>query len=82
MGLLWDIVTLPLAPIRGTTWVAERVLEEAERQHYHPASIRRQLDDVASARDAGQIDDQTADAIERELVARLIEARRRPVEED
>lgn len=80
MGLLWNLVSLPLAPVRGTIWVGERVLEEAERQHYDPAAIRRKLEEVARAREAGQIGDDEADALERELVARLIEARHRPEE--
>ncbi|TML00893.1 MAG: gas vesicle protein, partial [Actinobacteria bacterium] len=28
MGLLTGLLTLPLAPVRGTMWVAERLLEE------------------------------------------------------
>ena len=34
------LLTLPLAPVRGTIWVAERLLEEAERQLSDPA-LRR-----------------------------------------
>lgn len=81
MSLLWNVLSLPLAPLRGTTWVAERVLEQAERQHYDPALIRRHLDEVADARESGEIDDEQADALERELVARLIQSRRRSEEE-
>lgn len=81
MNLLWNVLSLPLTPLRGTVWVAERVLEQAERQHYDPASIRRQLDDVARARESGEIDDEQADAMEQELVARLIQSRRRPDKE-
>jgi len=75
--VLLDLLALPLAPIRGTAWVAEQVLSEAERQYYDPAAIRRQLDHVARARDAGDIDEEEADALERDLVARLIQARHR-----
>lgn len=81
MSLLWNVLSLPLAPLRGTVWVAERVFERAERQHYDPALIRRHLEEVARARESGEIDDEQADAMEQELVTRLIQSRRRPDEE-
>ena len=49
MGLIKGLLTLPLAPVRGTVWVAEQVQEEAERQYYDPAVIRRQLEEVERA---------------------------------
>lgn len=77
MGLLGALFTLPLAPVRGTIWVAEQVLGEAEREYYDVGKIRRQLDDVGQARERGEIGDAEADALEESLVARLIEANRR-----
>jgi cytochrome c-type biogenesis protein CcmH/NrfG len=77
MGLLTGILTLPLAPVRGTVWVAEQVLEEAERQYYDPAVIRRQLEDVEELRSSGQITDEEAEEMEDVLVERLMESRRR-----
>ena len=33
MGLITGLLTLPLAPVRGTMWIAERILEiDAARQ--------------------------------------------------
>lgn len=72
MGILSGLLTLPLAPIRWTVWVAEQVRDEAEREYYDPAVIRRQLDQIAEARREGTVDEQDADAAERELVRRLI----------
>ncbi len=77
MGLISALVTLPLAPVRGVVWIAEKVRDEAERQYYDPGTIRRQLDEVAEARENGSIDDAEADALEEALVARLVEANRR-----
>jgi hypothetical protein len=77
MGILTGILTLPLAPVRGTVWVAEQVLEEAERQYYDPAVIRRQLEDVEDLRSSGQITDEEAEEMEDALVERLMESRRR-----
>jgi hypothetical protein len=77
MGLLSGLLSLPLAPVRGTIWVAEQVKREAERVYYDPGSIRRQLEDVERAREEGVLDDAEADALEEQLVARLVEANRR-----
>lgn len=81
MGLLSGLLTLPLAPVRGTIWVAEQVLEEAERQYYDPAAIRRQLEDVEERRVSGAISDEEAEQMEDELVERLMESRRRSARE-
>jgi len=77
MGLISGLLTLPLAPVRGTVWVAEQVLEEAERQHYDPARIRRELEDVDELRRAGEITEEQAEQLEDDLVERLMESRRR-----
>lgn len=78
MGLL-GIFT---APISGTIWVAEQIQKEAERQYYDPGLIRRKLEDVAEARAAGEISDGEAAELEKQLVTRLIEANRRPAQEE
>jgi hypothetical protein len=72
-GLVTGIVTWPLAPVRGTVWVAEQVLHEAERQWYDPAMLQRELDELAARRDAGDLTDEEADRLEEELVQRLLD---------
>ncbi|MGW2092156.1 c-type cytochrome biogenesis protein CcmI [Promicromonospora sukumoe] len=76
MGILSSLL-FPLAPVRGTIWVAEQVLDEAERRYYDVGALRRQLEEVDRAREHGDLDDEEADALEAELVARLVEANRR-----
>jgi hypothetical protein len=72
-GLVTGIVTWPLAPVRGTLWVAEQVQREAERQWFDPVNIQRELDAVAERRRAGDLSDEDADRLEEELVQRLID---------
>jgi len=43
MGLLTGLLTLPLAPVRGTVWIAEQLAAEAERELRDERSPRRQL---------------------------------------
>ncbi|MFI2364111.1 gas vesicle protein GvpG [Promicromonospora sp. NPDC019610] len=77
MGLLRGLLSIPLAPVRGTIWVAEQVRDEAERQYYDVGTLRRRLEEVGRARDDGDLSDDEADALEAQLVARLVEANRR-----
>jgi Gas vesicle protein G len=72
MGLLTGLLTLPLAPVRGTMWVAERVLEEAERQLNDPRAIEQQLIEAEAAYDRGELSEQEFEQMEDELLARLL----------
>jgi hypothetical protein len=72
MGLFTGLLTLPLAPLRGTVWVAEQLLQQAERDYYDPDLIRRQLEEVDAARAAGVLADADADDLEEQLLERLI----------
>jgi cytochrome c-type biogenesis protein CcmI len=75
MGLITGLLTLPLAPVRATAWIAERVLEQAEREQYDEERIRDQLTEVDEARAAGRIDPAEAARIEDELLERLLAGR-------
>lgn len=44
-------------PVRGTVWLAEQILEVAEREYYDEEVIRAELDEVEALRKAGEIDD-------------------------
>jgi hypothetical protein len=76
MGLISGLLTWPIAPVRGVAWVGERILEEAERQWADPAAVERALRDVDARREAGELSEEEAAALEDELVARLM--RREP----
>lgn len=76
MGLITGLLTLPLAPVRGTIWIAERVLEEAERQLESPEAIEQQIVDAEEAYERGELSEEEFELIEEELVARLLEGGR------
>ena len=77
MGLFTTLITLPLAPVRGTAWVAQQVAEEAERQLYDVSNIRRDLLQLELDHEAGLIEDE--DYVQRsdELLERLAQSRKR-----
>ena len=72
MGLIVGLLTLPLAPVRGVTWVADQIYQEAERQWSDPAVIHAELDAIQTRRDEGTIDEAEADRREEELLQRLM----------
>ena len=46
MGLISGLLTLPLAPVRATAWVAEQLLAEAEQQLDPDTQLRTRLADL------------------------------------
>ena len=79
MGLISGILKLPLAPVTGTVWIAEKVLEQAEAQYYDEGAIQSQLREIEAAREAGDISEDDAAQAEEELLERLLEGRARGV---
>ena len=75
MGLISGLLTLPLAPVRGTVWLAERIQEQAEAELYDEDVIRAQLMEIEAAREAGEISEEEATQAEDQLLERLIAAR-------
>ena len=67
MGLITGLITLPLAPVRATAWLGERLLEQAEAEYYSEERIRDMLAEVDAARAAGELDPAEATRIEDEL---------------
>ncbi|WP_328321494.1 gas vesicle protein GvpG [Streptomyces sp. NBC_00388] len=71
MGLISNILTLPLAPVRGTAWVIDQVLVTAEQEYYDPEPVRQQLADLEKELLSGRIGDDEFDRREDELLDRL-----------
>jgi hypothetical protein len=71
MGLFTGLLTLPLAPVRGVVWVAEELMEEAERQLYDEDRIRAELMQLEFAAEEGELSDAEVQAREDELLERL-----------
>lgn len=75
MGLITGLLTLPLAPVRGTVWLAERIQEQAEEELYDESAIRNALLELEAARQAGELDEQEVAAAEDALIERLMTMR-------
>jgi hypothetical protein len=75
MGLISGLLTLPLAPVRGTVWLAERIQEQAEQELYDEDVIRSQLMELEEARQSGDYDEEEIAAAEDVLLERLMAMR-------
>jgi hypothetical protein len=72
VGLISGLLTLPLAPVRGVVWLGEQLEREARRQWSDPESVRRQIAEVQAAYEAGEMAEEERDALQDELVSRLL----------
>jgi hypothetical protein len=82
MGLFKELALLPLAPVRGTTWVAEQLAEEADRQLYDENRIKRELLQLEFDQEEGRLGDEERHNREAELLDRLRIARERTAREN
>lgn len=73
MGLISQVLTLPLAPVRGTMWVLDQVVLAAERDYYDPAPIHMELAELEKQLLSGEITEEEFDRREDELLDRLEE---------
>ena len=72
MGLIGNVLLLPLAPVRGVTWVAETLVDEADRKIQAEESPSRALEDLAAAAASGEISPEEAERMEAEIIERML----------
>jgi len=77
MGLLSEILLLPLAPARFALWTIDRVVDVAANEHYGPTAVRRELVELSRQLDQGLISPAEFDRREDQLLDRLDEGQRR-----
>jgi hypothetical protein len=76
VGLITGLLTLPLAPVRGTVWLAQLIYEEAERlSELDEPSILAALEELEAAREAGDFSEEEIEQAENELVEQLMALR-------
>jgi len=65
------LLLLPLAPVRGTMWVADHLLQEARRQADDPRTVHARLAALNRALDEGAISEAAFEREEERLLALL-----------
>jgi gas vesicle protein GvpG len=71
VDILWSLLTLPYAPVRGLTAVVKVIAREAESQQHNPVNIRRELEELDRAAAAGEISPQERDRAQQRVLDRL-----------
>ncbi|MFR9779309.1 gas vesicle protein GvpG [Micromonospora sp. MS34] len=71
MDILWGLLTLPYAPVRGLTSLAKVIGREAESQQHNPVNVRRELEELDRAAAAGEITTAERDREHQQVLDRL-----------
>lgn len=68
--MIKELLLLPVAPLRLTVWVAEKVAEQADQELNSPQAVVSRLQEIDEARRRGEIDSDTAAELEAEMIDR------------
>ncbi|MFJ4897366.1 MULTISPECIES: gas vesicle protein GvpG [unclassified Streptomyces] len=82
MGLITGLLTLPLAPVRGVVWVAEKLSDAGERELHDPAVLRAQLAVLNQELESGDISLEEFEREEERLLDRLHAVQAGPAQSD
>lgn len=75
MGLITGLLTLPLAPVRGTMWLAEVLQAQAENEMDEESALQGALAELELAREQGELSEEEVEEAENQLLDRLIAMR-------
>jgi cytochrome c-type biogenesis protein CcmH/NrfG len=76
MGWLSKVLTFPVSlPVDAALWTARKLAERAEEVYYDDAPVRAALMELEMKLDLGEIDEETFEQQEAELLQRLKEIR-------
>ena len=82
MGVIKHVVLAPLAPLRLTVWVSEKVREEAARQSHSQGAVIAQLREVEAAAQRGEITHQQALERQGQIISSRMQTTRVSNEQD
>ena len=71
MGLLTEIVLLPLAPVRFTGWIARQVADEADRERFSSGAAVRRLAEIEEASERGEIGEEEEAALQGQVLGQV-----------
>jgi hypothetical protein len=80
VGVIGNLLLLPLAPVRGLAWVTEVITEEAEREIAANADPARRLEELGAKTATGEITPEEAARLEEELIEQLLADERQAYE--
>jgi hypothetical protein len=81
VGLIKELTLLPVAPLRFTVWVADKVADEADREQYSAEAGVQKIDEIEEAREKGELGEEKAEEVEGEIIEEQIERGRPSTEQ-
>jgi Gas vesicle protein G len=70
VGVMREIALLPVAPLRFTVWVADKVAEQADQKLNSPQAHVQRLREIEDARVRGELSDEEAAELEAQVIER------------
>ena len=64
MGLIKEVLLLPAAPVRFSVWVASKVAEQAEQEHFSTGAGIRRVREIEREREEGRVGEEEAAELE------------------
>jgi hypothetical protein len=68
MGVIKELAMLPVAPLRFTVWVAEKVAEQADEKLNSPQAHVQRLREIDDARKRGELTEEQASELEAQVI--------------
>ena len=72
MGLVSNILLLPLARVRGVIALGELIQRRVEEEMRNPATVRRRLEELEEARKRGDVSAEEEDRAQEEILDAMI----------
>jgi hypothetical protein len=82
MGLIGGLLTLPLAPVRGTVLIARALEREAQREAADYRTEQAQLAGLEAKHDRGELSGDELEAAQDELLEHIMASRGLPPAQD
>ncbi|AYF75836.1 gas vesicle protein [Nocardia yunnanensis] len=70
--MIGTLLSLPVLPLKAVVALARVIADEADRQLYSPAAIRRELDELQRRRAAGELDEDAYRQAEQQVLNRAL----------
>ncbi len=75
MDIISTVVGLPFAPVQLLLAVSRVLQEQAEKELYSPAAVRRELEEIEQAQANQELPEDEAEAEKERVLSRLTEGR-------
>jgi hypothetical protein len=75
MDIITTVIGLPFAPVQLVLAVARVLQEQAEKELYSPAAVRRELEEIEQAQASDELPEDEAEAEKERVLSRLTDGR-------